>query len=171
MEWYEILILVIALSLVIYMTVIAVRIIRYKVIVENITNMIKNDYPDAKIETFKINDVYHLRVITNKEFLIKIIDMNPNHELIITNSEKVVINDDIKNWKKSTKPNFVDGIKTFIKLTSDTNPEKIVIIYPNCHNITKYINECDVYKVSKFQKVDSLLYVRYNEFQEYLKNQ
>jgi hypothetical protein len=168
MEWYEIVLLVLAILLVFAITLLGIQILRYKTINENIEKVIKKHYPNIEITKYKAQMIYQLEFETEKRYIIKLIDMKPQSEVIITNSERVVVNDDIKGWKRSTKPNFVAGIKEFIKIESKSELVKIVLIYPNCHNITKYINESDVFLVKKFQKVNDIYYLRFRDLAEFL---
>ncbi|MDC7242605.1 MAG: hypothetical protein PQJ44_01170 [Sphaerochaetaceae bacterium] len=171
MEWYEILLILIALIIIIYVLIIVFSKIRYRNILKAVTSVINNQYPNANIITKSPEDIYQIGFIQEKEYLIKIIDMNPKHEVIITNSERVVINDDIKGWKRSTKPNFVDGIKDFMKYNNNNELIKIVLLYPSCYNITKYINESDAFKVKEFQEIDSIYYLRFKNLIKFLKKQ
>jgi len=168
MEWYEILIMILAVILLMSIFFLGFRILRYKNTKKIISNIIKEKYPDINLKMYKQDNIYQFEFETDKRYLIKLLDINPKNEVIITNSEKVVINDDIKGWKRSTKPNFVAGIKEFIKMK---NAIKIVLIYPDCHNITKYINESDVFLAAKFQKIDGLYYIRFGELIEFLNKQ
>ena len=169
MEWYEIILLILAVLLVVSIILLGIRRLRYKMINENIEMIIKKQYPDIEVIKHKNRMVYQIEFIKEKKYLIKLIDMKPRSEVIITNSERVVVNDDIKGWKRSTKPNFVGGIKEFIKIKSDIELVKIILIYPNCHNITKYINESDVFLVEEFQEIDGLFYIRFRDLMEFLK--
>ena len=120
--------------------------------------------------TLKNNkDIYQIAVKSSIEILIKIIDMSPKDEVIITNSSKVVINDDISGWRKSSKPNFVSGINEFIKLKTENESIKIILFYPDCHKIIKYKNESDVFVVEKNQKIDDIYYLKFQELEEFMK--
>lgn len=165
MDWYEVVILILAIILFIAISLLGFRILRYKNIKETLSSIIKEQFSDIELKSYKPDNIYQFEFETDKRYLIKVIDINPKNEVIITNSEKVVINDDIKGWKRSTKPNFVAGIQELIKIKDAI---KIVLIYPNCHNITKYINESDVFLVDKFQKIDDLYYIRFRELADFL---
>lgn len=165
MEWYEIAILIITFFIFLFVLLLIFRTLKYNSIKKMIKNIIYDKYPNVEIHTFKQEDVFQFEFFKEQRYLIKLIDMNPKNEVIITNSEKVVINDDIKGWKRSSKPHFVPSIKDFIKISDAI---KIVLIYPNCHNITKYINECDVFTVEKHEKIDDLYYIRFTQFSDFL---
>ncbi|MBI9009753.1 MAG: hypothetical protein JEZ05_06965 [Tenericutes bacterium] len=169
MKWYEIVLLILAIAIVASMLLLWIKTLRYKTIIENIEKKIQGIYQNVSFTRFKANMTYQTEVKTDKLYLIKIIDMNPHHEVIITNSEKVVVNDDIKGWKRSSNVEFVAGMKEFMNLKSEKELVKIVLIYPNCHNITKYINESDAYRVEYNKKVDDLYFVKYTELEQFLK--
>ena len=123
--------------------------------------------PNITLKNYR--DIYQIAVKSSIEILIKIIDMSPKDEVIITNSSKVVINDDISGWKKSSKPNFVSGVKEFIKLETENESIKIILLYPDCHKILKYKNESDVFVVDKNQKIDDIYYLKFKELEEFIK--
>jgi len=169
MKWYEELLIILAIFIAITIILLGIKILRYKKLNDNIEKVIKENYPDVKIVKHVAQMIYQLEFKTDKLYLIKIIDINPKNEIIITNSEKVAINVDIRGWRRSSKPNFVAGIKEFIKKKSNIETVKIVLIYPNCHNITKYINESDAFKVNSTKEIDGLFFVKYTELGEFLK--
>ncbi len=171
MEWWEILILILALFIVVVAGFYYVGIIRYRRVINNTSKVILSVFEDAKIETFHFDDIYQIGFSNHKNYSIKILDMNPGHEVIITNSDKVIINENIKDWKRSTKPNFVNKMTEFIRVNNAEDHVKIVLIYPGCHNITKYINESDVFVLELNQKIDQVYYVKYQDFYDFLKKQ
>jgi NADH:ubiquinone oxidoreductase subunit 5 (subunit L)/multisubunit Na+/H+ antiporter MnhA subunit len=171
MEWYEVGLLILAIVLVIAVVLLGFQILRRKKFNEKIDGVINEHFSDVEITKYNTHKLYQIEFKKEKKYLIKLIDMKPQSEIIITNSEKVVVNHDIKGWKRSTKPNFVPGMTEFINLKSDTELVKIVLIYPNCHNILKYINESDAYVVDMFKQVDGIFYVKFDDFDEFLKKQ
>ncbi len=172
MEWYEILIIALSGLTILIVLQITYKIIRFKNVINKLKLLISESKSDIDITTFKQSNNHHIEFTDTKKYIIKIIDMNPFYEVIITKSDKVVINDDIRNWRRSTKPHFVPGMEDFISLNkTDKNIVKIVLIYPGCHNITKYINESDAHVVEKFQRVDGIYFIRYGELKEFLAKQ
>ncbi len=170
MQWWEILLLVAALMLVILTIFLGLKRIRYQGIIERVKESFKQAGIEGEVSTFHPDDLYQIKLVNERTYLFKIIDMNPRYEVIITNAEKVVINDDIKNWRRATKPRFVSGIKAFIRESKqDLTVVKIVLIYPGCHNITKYINESDCYLVDSGQKIDDLHYLRFQDLKDFMK--
>lgn len=105
-------------------------------------------------------------------YLVKVLYFNPKHELIITNPHYWCINQNIKNWKRSSKPVLVEGVKEFqdIKASSDISIHKIAIIYPYCYNITRYLNESDVEIVTPKKSAYGVYFVRFNELEVFFKN-
>ncbi|XFA98808.1 hypothetical protein ACAG96_08020 [Candidatus Izemoplasma sp. B36] len=171
MEWWEILLIVIAglaLMIIIYNCLIKLR---NKNIINKTIEVINTSLENPKIELCSFDNLYQIKFLSKKEYFIKILPMSPKHELIITNSNKVIINDDPKNFKRSAKPDFVPGIKQFSELNLDRENIKIILVYPDCHNITKYINESDVITIDSSNIVDGIYYIKYKELEEFLKNQ
>lgn len=172
MEWYEILtIVVIALSLIVVgFSLLKKR--RYNKIIERVVNKFQSAFEVEEFHAYPALNVYQLEFKTDKKFLVKIIDMSPGHEIVITNADHVVINQDIAHWHRTTKPHFVAGIKDFLKLKSEIEElVKIVLIYPGCYNITKYTNEHDCYLVPKYQIVDGLYFIQYRDLAGFLAKQ
>lgn len=170
MDWWQILLIVVAglaLITIIYNYLIKVR---NKNIINKTIEVINTSLEKPEIELYPFDNLYQIKLLSNKEYLIKILSMSPKHELIITNSNKVIINDDPKNFKRSAKPDFVSGIKEFSRLNLDKLYIKIVLIYPDCHNITKYINESDVITVDSNKKIDDIYFVKFNKLEEFLRN-
>ncbi|MCK5731653.1 MAG: hypothetical protein KAH13_01405 [Tenericutes bacterium] len=168
MRW-EILLIVLAVLCVISICYYIFKVVRYKNVIANISNVIMDNANEPIVTLKNHGDIYQMSYQSSNEFLIKIIDMSPKDEVIITNSNKVVINDDISGWRKSSKPNFVSGIKEFIKLKSKEEVIKIILLYPDCHRIIKYKNESDVFIVEKNQKIDNIYYIRFKDLGEFIK--
>lgn len=171
MAWWEILLLVIGLFAVIVAAFYSISVIRYRTVINNTSKVILSVFEDANLEIHRFDDIYQIKFFNQKTYSIKILDMNPHHEVILTNSDRVIINENIKDWKRSTKPNFVNKMTEFIRDNNEANHIKIVLIYPGCHNITKYINESDVFVLEPNQKIDQVYYVKYHDFYDFLKNQ
>lgn len=171
MKWWQILIVVLAATTILIMLYNYLSKKRYDSAVLKITDTFKNILNNPIIEIKNRNDLYQIVIKGDKEYFVKILMMSSKHEIIITNSNKAIINEDPKNWKKSTKPNFVPGIYEFSKSSSKNALIKIVLIYPDCHNITKYINESDIISVESQMKIADMYYVRLSELENFLKNQ
>jgi len=113
----------------------------------------------------------YLRMETEETlFLIKIIRMNPAHELIITNPSSWCINANPREWKRQSNPSRVLGVEAFrdFPIGSDKKSEKVALIVPNCHNISRYLNESDVELVTMKKKVAGIRFVRFQELAEFL---
>ncbi len=172
MEWYTYALIAVGVLVLALIIINLLKEYRYIKIIESVKQILFQHLKKGEIIEHNPEHIYHVEFQNEKAYLIKLLDMNQNHEVIITNADNVVINHDISNWKRSTKPHFVPGMKEFIKYhIKDMECVKIVLIYPNCHNITKYINESDCYIVQKFQKVDGIYFLRYEELGEFLENQ
>ncbi len=107
----------------------------------------------------------------DKDIFIKVVNIRPKHELIITNSHKWGINPHVKNFKRSSNLNFVEKTREFIKLTGSQDKEimKVAFINPDCHNIVKYLNEADAITVDENNPVDGVYFVKSANFQDFLK--
>ena len=169
MYWWEILLLVIGLFAVVVALFYCISFIRYKTVINNASKVILSVFEDAHLDMYRKDDIYQIKFSNQNTYYVKIIDMNPHHEVIITNSDKVIINENIKDWKRSTKPNFISNMTEFIRNNNEENHIKIALIYPECHNITKYINESDVFVLKPNQKIDQVYYVKYQDFYDFLK--
>jgi len=105
----------------------------------------------------------------NKVFLVKIIPFSLNHELIITAPKSWCVNESPKAWKRSSKPELVPLVSEFMdyKPNVDKKIVKIALIYPGCHNISRYLNESDVELVSYAKPVNGIYFIRYRELDDY----
>lgn len=105
-------------------------------------------------------------------YLIKVIHFNSKHELIITNPYFWCVNESIKNWKRSSAPNLISGVNEFVdmKVKSSKQVVKVGLIYPDCHNITRYLNESDVELVTYKKSAYGVYFVRFSEFNLFFKN-
>ena len=96
------------------------------------------------------NKIYDFRYEDDKKvYLFKCVRISPSHEVIITNKYYWIDNDNIKEYKRSKKPNLINGVKELKDYIYETEKKviKVGVIYPFCHNIIMYINESDVVKV------------------------
>jgi len=103
-------------------------------------------------------------------FLIKVLPMNPAHELILTNRYFWCVNDDPKNWKRSSKPHLVPGVKAFLDDTPATSKRvvRIALIVPACHNVTRYLNESDVETVKPEKPAEGVYFVPFDRLTDLL---
>lgn len=102
-------------------------------------------------------------------FLIRIVLFVESHELIVTNPIYWCINDNPKKWNRSVTPVTIPGAKEFneFSLSNDKALEKVVVIYPNCHNKTYYINESDVLKIIPTKKVYKIFFLTFDEIKDF----
>ena len=123
-----------------------------------------------KIELFDYDDTYQISAENDKEvFLVKVVNANANQELIITNSNKWGINKNIKNFRRSSVPDFVPLVHEFLnyKATSEKPIKKIALIHPDCHNIVKYLNESDAIVVNNEKPIDGVYFVKYKDMKSF----
>jgi hypothetical protein len=95
----------------------------------------------------KHNHFFHFQIETETNtILIKVVMFHPKHEIIITNQYYWCINNNPRNWKRSATPILVPNVKKFVdfKVQSSKKITKVGLITPDCHNITRYLNESDV---------------------------
>jgi len=145
---------------------------RYMKIIESVKTILSDHFGHGEVMEHNQEHPFHVEYKDDLTYLFKVVDLNPNHEVIITNADNVVINKDIKEWKRSSHPHFLPGMKEFLKYQDEAKTlVKVVLIYPDCHNITKYTNESDCYIVKDFEKVDGLYFVTFNKLRDFLKKQ
>ncbi|MCK7485825.1 MAG: hypothetical protein MZU97_09970 [Bacillus subtilis] len=53
-----------------------------------------------------------------KVYLIKAIPFHPEHELIVTNQTYWCVNDKPAQWRRSSKPELIEGVEDFPRLAS-----------------------------------------------------
>jgi hypothetical protein len=113
---------------------------------------------------------FHLEIQTEEtSYLVKVIRMNSNHELILTNPRYWCVNDNPRDWKRQSRPNLIPGVESFLnyRLENSQQPVKIALIYPGCHNISRYLNESDVELVSWQKSVNGIHFVRKDELPDF----
>jgi hypothetical protein len=113
--------------------------------VQVIMSIITQELTDCPCTYF--SNTHTISCITDKyEYSFKMVFMPSGSELIITNETYWCINTNLSGWKRSTKPDLVDGVTTFLaKKPSMQKPMKrIAVLTPSAHNITRYLNESDV---------------------------
>jgi len=124
-----------------------------------------------RVELKKPSDKFYDYFFENLEsqYLIKVLPFDLHHELIITNKYYWCMNADLKGWKRSTVPDLFPGVKAFVDFSPKTNLKviKIALIMPDCHNITRYLNESDVAKVNPKDLVYGVYFVKAVELQRF----
>ncbi len=139
-----------------------------------------NKKRDKNIREYFYNVLPQIELIRSKEsyyqysfelnetiYLIKVLPFDLSRELIITNQYFWCINADLKGWKRSTVPDIFPGVKEFVNLKSESGQKiiKMALILPDCHNITRYLNESDVAKVTFKDLVYGVYFVKAVELQ------
>ena len=69
MEWYEIVILVLAVAIVASMLLLWIKTLRFKTINENIETKLLEIYPTATFTRYKANMTYQIEAKTDKQYL------------------------------------------------------------------------------------------------------
>jgi hypothetical protein len=165
-EPYEI---VIVIFLGIIVLLLASLYFRFKIQLKrkNKINLVLSKYFDMGSVSWRHHqESYQIEIDTPKQtFMIKIVPFYFNYELIITNSTFWCINQDPKEWRRSSKPNLVPKVERFVSLdnTKDKPLTKVALIYPGAHNISRYLNESDVELVNFQKPVHGIFFVRFDE--------
>jgi hypothetical protein len=103
-------------------------------------------------------------------YLIKVLPFQPAHELIVTNPTSWCINDKPRDWRRSSKPNLIPGVADFLarKPIGNLPIMRIAVVVPNCHNITRYLNESDVEIVKPGDLVYGAYLMRLSDLQDFI---
>ncbi len=142
----------------------------HKRLKETIVAKFRKRYNKITVDGANERHGYQLMVETeNVLFLIKIIKFSLNHELIITNPTHWCINRSPREWRRQSKPEIVPGVKTFLDYKPDNDKRlvKIALVYPSCHNISRYLNESDVELVDYQKNINNVYFVRFIELENF----
>jgi hypothetical protein len=103
-------------------------------------------------------------------YLLKTIPFGRTQELILTNRYFWCVNSDLGNWRRSTVPELVPGVRAFVDRPADPDGKlvKIALLYPGCRNVTRYLNESDVEIVLPRKSVDGIHFVSFEELPSFL---
>lgn len=114
-------------------------------------------------------DLFHFSYSKNGvKTIVKVIHSKEDYEFIITNSNKWTINTDPKQWTRKTTPVFIESAEDFINFKSDEQLRKIVVIYPDCRRIIRYLNESDTVIVNLHDNTNGVHFVKFSELKEFL---
>lgn len=123
----------------------------------------------TEIAVLDLGDLFHFSYSKNGiRTIVKVIHSKEDYEFIITNSNKWTINTDPKKWTRKTKPVFIESAEDFIKYKSDEPLRKIVVIYPDCRRIIRYLNESDTVIVKQNDNTNGVHFVKFSELKEFL---
>jgi hypothetical protein len=90
---------------------------------------------------------FQFRIDTEKKvYLVKVVVMNPQHELIVTNPDFWCVNSDPRSWNRASAPELIAGVREFRDCFVKTDKKiiKVGLLFPGCSNVTRYQNESDV---------------------------
>jgi len=172
MEPYQVIILIAGVSVLLIISLWILGRHSYNLRKEKIETAIRKLLPDCLLTWEHVSSPFQLRVETDGEVvLIKVIPFAINHELIITNPTFWCVNQSPQSWKRSSTPELVPGVEAFMKAKPETakSVRKIALIYPGCHNITRYLNESDVEVVTCRKAVNSVYFVRFSELEDFFR--
>ncbi len=101
---------------------------------------------------------------------VKIIIINPEHELILASKSKWVINKKPSEWKKSSTPDFIPRVEAFQNMShAEDVDDSIVLVYPRAKIMRYYRNESNVNIFTSKDTVHGSLFLSWSDFREYLK--
>ena len=136
--------------------------------------IIKYFFKEEEISWHHGKDIYQIEINAKDNiYLIKIVLIGFQSELIITNPTYWCINNDPGEWRRSSKPKLVPRTKAFLEYqTNSSKPiTKIALIYPGVNNISRYLNESDVELVNYRKAVNGILFVRLSELKDFFAGQ
>jgi|GEM_PF-1155895 len=139
---------------------------------QNISTSLKTELPNCIIQEGSSNVPYDYLVETQTTlYLIKVVVLPVNNELIVTNENYWCKNANLKGWKRSTNPDLVDGVREFRQFSLDQTKRliRLGIVYPGAHNITVYLNEADVEIVKVGMKAYGVYLVRYEDMAQFFR--
>ncbi|HOW37774.1 MAG TPA: hypothetical protein P5154_03120 [Candidatus Izemoplasmatales bacterium] len=101
--------------------------------------------------------------------LVKIVLMGPENELIITNPDFWCINSNPRTWSRSSAPVLIPGVKSFREYSPESAKRvvKIGLIYPDCANISRYLNESEVELVRPTTDVNGMRIIRFPSLSDF----
>lgn len=171
MEPYEIVILVGSLLLILSGVMVFVHNSVYDKRKKRINDIFKNHFMEEIINWHHDRHLFQIDIETDKAvYLVKIVPIGFQNELIITNPTYWCINSDPAEWKRSSKPKLVEGVKPFLEFDPkiDKPTIKIALIYPGAHSISRYLNESDVELVDYKKAINGVFFVRFGELDDFL---
>lgn len=129
-------------------------------------------YPDYTIDFSENNQLYQIELLNEKtKIIVKVIESKENFEFIITNADNWVINRSPQHWNRKTKPDFIPKTKAFIEYAeNDINLIKIVVIYPTCKHVLRYLNESDTVIMKDTDLFRGIYFIRFDKLEEFIKN-
>jgi len=145
----------------------------YSKLVKKITKELEMINPDFKIKSYKRDDVFQFEINNiDYKIYIKLVKSRSEYEFIITNSNKWIVNQSPQQWTRKTKPIFIEKSKEFSDfMIESTTYKKVVLIYPSCKRIIRYLNESDTVIVKEDQAFNRVNFIRYENLKEFMKNQ
>lgn len=139
---------------------------------QNITHSFKTILPGCVIQEGSANSPYDFLVETQLNvYIVKVVVLPMNNELIVTNENYWCKNANLKGWKRSTNPDLVDGVREFRQFQWD-QPKRLIrlgIVYPGAHNLTVYLNEADVEIVKVGMKAYGVYLIRYEDMAQFFR--
>ncbi len=170
MEPYQIILLIVGVFAIIMTMIMLINFRITQSRKQTIKEKLQSHIPKGIFTWYHDSSSFHIQIETeNRVFLVKIIPFSINHELIITAPKSWCVNKSPKAWKRSSTPELVPLVSGFMEYKPDFDKKivKIALIYPGCHNITRYLNESDVELVSYTKPVNGINFIRFSELDDY----
>ncbi len=136
---------------------------------ETILGAFRAIFPDADFRSvpgepcdFRVETPDHL-------ILVKIVPMGPENELIVTNPNYWCVNSNPRSWSRSSAPVLIPGVRSFREYTPESTKRvlKIGLIYPDCANISRYLNESEVELVRPTTDVYGMRILRFSSLADF----
>jgi len=135
-----------------------------------ISEKIKSLLPESEVFIENLNYFYQIKAVKDeKTFFFKIVYSRENHEFIITNTNKWIVNDNPKQWTRKTQPIFIRGAQEFININEAE--KKVVIVYPSSKRIIRYLNESDTVIVKPQDKFLNIHFLKFDDLEKIFKIQ
>jgi hypothetical protein len=173
LDFWDISIISLVVFIVLVFTIKILIRIRYVKTINNISAKVKEILPNGIIRLYERENVYQIQVDEqNLITLIKVILSREEYEFIITNSNKWTVNNNPLQWTRKSKPMFISDSDAFINIKKTDLPlRKIVLIYPSCKRVIRYLNESDTIMVREKDTVNGINFVQWIDLEKILKNQ
>ena len=170
LEFLDILLISVAIFIVLVFAINVLIKIRYVNNIKSVGEMLKKLFPSADIKLFEKDMLYQIEMTEgDHKTYFKVVFSQSNYEFIITNTDKWTVNTNPKQWTKKTQPIFVENSEKFTNLLSTSDKvSKIVLIYPTCKKVIRYLNESDTVIIKPEDNYKGISFIRYDELEEFL---
>lgn len=134
-------------------------------VVDEVTQIMGQNSVEYRLELIK-NKVCDFQLETQDALIIfKVVTLSGGTEIQINNKTMWQLNQGMTLGKAPQSQKMLSGIASFMnaEFMADKPIQKMVIVYPNAHNILMYINECEMVFVNPNTNVHGVKVIRYKE--------